>query len=101
MKVAPIGFRRVNHVFWTVRDINMAVGSYLKLLGAHVVYEPRLTDVKEIRMSVADRDYWTSISKSLGLEYRSVLMLGLPDGFRIEFCYVEKNSGECFAFSTG
>lgn len=36
-------------------------------------------------MSVADRDYWTSISKSLGLEYRSVLMLGLPDGFRIEF----------------
>lgn len=47
MKVASVGFRRVNHVFWTVRDINMAVDSYLKLRGAHVVYEPRLTDVKK------------------------------------------------------
>lgn len=92
MKVSPIGFRRVNHVSWAVTDIDMAVDLYVKLLGAHVVYESRLTDVKEIRMSVAGRDYWTSISKSIGLECRSMLMLELLDGFRIELFHVEKKS---------
>lgn len=89
MNASPIGFRRVNHVSWAVTELDLAVELYVMLLGAEVVYEVRRADVKEIRINLIDRDYWASIHNNANLECRSISMLQLSDGFRIELCHVE------------
>lgn len=93
MQNNPLGISRIDHVSWTVEELEPVVTFYERVFGARVLY--RLGPVHATQLpGASDGRDWTEAHlgvKGAGLE---LAMLALPGGARIEIFEYQKTPGQ-------
>ena len=54
----PLGIRRIDHVAWTVPDLNAVIDFYQRVIGAQLLYQLGPIDARDIPSDADGRD-WT------------------------------------------
>jgi len=83
MAHAALGFKRCDHITWTVADVDAAADFYILVLGASLVYRIGPIDPADLIPDEHGRD-WTDAHLGLPGARFKLSIVELPDGFRIQ-----------------
>ena len=87
MQTNPLGILRLDHVSWTVRELEPVVAFYERVFGATVQYRLGPVDSAALPRAQDGRD-WTDAHLGVEGARLELAMLALPGGARIEiFAY--------------
>lgn len=89
MSSNPLGIRRIDHVSWTVADLDPVVAFYQRVFGAQVLYTVGPVDAVDIPRQPDGRD-WTEAHVGIANARLMLVMLGLPGGIRLELFAYER-----------
>lgn len=89
MSINPLGIRRIDHVSWTVAELDPVVDFYQRVFGAQVLYRIGPIDAADIPRGPDGRD-WTAAHVGIPGARLELVLLGLPGGVKIElFAYAK------------
>lgn len=83
MSQALISFRRIDHVSWTVAELEPVIDFYRRVFGVTPLYALGPLDAADIPRDAQGRD-WTEAHLGVPDAQLRLAMLQFPDGFRLE-----------------
>src|SRR6218665_1161121 len=92
MNTNPLGIRRLDHVAWSVAQMEPVIAFYQRVFGAQVLYRIGPAAAANPPRK-ADGRAWTEAHLSIAGARLDLVLLGLPGGIRLElFRYAEPAS---------
>ena len=79
----PLGIRRIDHVAWTVPDLNAVIDFYQRVIGAQLLYQLGPIDARDMPSDADGRD-WTEAHVAVKDGLLSLALLALPGGGKLE-----------------
>lgn len=83
MTTNPLGIRHIDHVSWTVAELEPVVSFYQRVFGAQVLYRLGPFDAAQLPREANGRD-WMDAHLGVPGAQLSLIMLGLPGSIRLE-----------------
>ncbi len=89
MNANPLGIRCIDHVSWTVAELDPVIAFYQRVFGARLLYSVGPVDAADIPRQPDGRD-WTEAHVGIPNARLMLAMLGLPGGIRLELFSYER-----------
>lgn len=92
MNTNPLGIRRIDHVAWTVAELEPVIAFYQRVFGAQILYRIGPVDAAELPREADGRD-WTEAHVGVVGARLELVLLGLPGTIKLElFAYARPAS---------
>ncbi|CAN5513708.1 hypothetical protein BH11PSE9_BH11PSE9_07310 [soil metagenome] len=92
MSLNPLGIRRIDHVSWTVAELDPVIAFYERVFGATILYRIGPIDAADIPRGPDGRD-WTEAHVGIAGARLELVLMVLPGGARIELFAYSKPAG--------